>query len=165
MGLWSRKVLLEAGQAAPVFKLKDTAGKLWASSDLLADGPVLFALFKVSCPVCQLAMPYLERLQQNASPTSLRVIGISQDRADDTKYFNHEFGITFTTLLDTTEPNYPVSNAFGISTVPSLFLVEKDGSISWSSVGFVKSELESLGKRFGVVMFTQDDDVPAWKAG
>jgi hypothetical protein len=110
-------------------------------------------------------LPYLDRLQQSVSPERLQVVGVSQDRADDTKYFNHEFGIHFMTLLDTTEPGYPVSNAFGITSVPSMFLVEPDGVISWASNGFSKADLEALGLRFGVTMFHQDDDVPAWKAG
>ena len=107
----------------------------------------------------------MERLHQGVASDQLQVVGISQDNADSTKFFNHEFEIGFMTLLDTTRPGYPVSNAFGISSVPSLFLVERDGSVSWESTGFNKAALEDLGARFGFSIFRQDDDVPAWKAG
>jgi peroxiredoxin len=150
---------------APDFELKDTAGKPWSSASLRAKAPTLYAFFKVSCPVCQLTLPYLDRLQTNVSMDQLRVVGISQDDAASTKYFNHDFGVTFPTLLDTKQAGYPVSNAYRISSVPSLFLVEADGTVSWSSTGFVKADLEALATRFGVAMFRQDDDVPAWKAG
>jgi hypothetical protein len=68
-------------------------------------------------------------------------------------------------LLDREEEGYPVSNAFGITHVPSLFLIEPDGTISLASEGFVKSDLESIGERAGVTPFRQDEKVPAWKAG
>ncbi len=58
-----------------------------------------------------------------------------------------------------------MSNAFGITNVPSLFLVEPDGVISLASQGFVKRDLEALGKRAGVEVFRQGEKVPEWKAG
>ena len=54
------------------------------------------------------------------------------------------------TLLDSARHGYPASNAYALSHVPSMFLVERDGTISWSLVGFHKKELEALGARFGV---------------
>ena len=43
--------------------------------------------------------------------------------------FNQRFGVTFPTLLDLSNEDYPASNAYGITSVPSLFLVEPDGTI------------------------------------
>ena len=39
------------------------------------------------------------------------------------------------TLLDKEDAGYPVSNAYGLTNVPSLFLVEPDGRISRSQIG------------------------------
>jgi hypothetical protein len=69
------------------------------------------------------------------------------------------------TLLDREEAGYPASNRFGITHVPSLFLVEPDGVISLASDGFVKKDLETIGKRAGVKPFGPDENVPEWKAG
>ena len=49
--------------------------------------------------------------------------------------------------------------------MPSLFLVETDGTISLAGSGFRKAELEALGARAGVQVFRQEDNVPEWKAG
>ncbi len=69
------------------------------------------------------------------------------------------------TLLDRDHDGYPVSNAFGITHVPSLFLVEPDGTISLATAGFVKPDLEAFGKRSGVETFRPEEKVPEWKSG
>ena len=71
------------------------------------------------------------------------------------KAFNQRFGVTFPTLLDQSKEGYPASNAFGISSVPSLFLVEQDGTIAKAFSGFSKRDLEGLGERAG------SPDIPA----
>jgi len=95
----------------------------------------------------------------------MQVIGISQDDSSATQGFNTRFGITFPTLLDQSKESYPASNAFGITSVPSLFLVEPDGRVAKASSGFSKRDLESLGERAGVKVFRPEDNVPEWKAG
>lgn len=165
MAVWRRRKELEAGEAAAPFELPGLDGELKSLDDLKADSPVLLAFFKVDCPVCQLTWPFLERLHQGAAPGQLRVVGISQNGPRETASFATEFGSSFLMLMDPAKSGYQASNAFGISAVPSLFLVERDGMISWTSSGFCKQDLEELGKRFGVEIFRQDENVPAWRAG
>lgn len=157
--------MLEAGDKAPEFELTDLEGRTISLRDLTSEAPVLLAFFKITCPVCSFTFPFLERIHQAAGAEQLRVYGISQDDAKLTRRFNSEVGVSFPALLDTAPSGYAVSNAYGISTVPSLFLIGKDGVINWASSGFVKSELEDLGRRFGVAVFRAEENVPAWKAG
>ena len=154
--------MLQAGMHAPAFALQDLRGGGQSLEKLLEAGPVLLAFFKVSCPVCQLTFPFLDRMSRN---DAVQVVGISQDDAAGTEAFNRRFGITFPCLLDESREGYQVSNAFGISTVPSLFLVETDGTISRAFHGFSKAGLEELGKRMNVKPFRPDENVPEWKAG
>ncbi len=154
--------MLKAGAKAPSFTLDDMSGGKHMLSDVLERGPALLVLYKISCPVCQLTLPYLDRIARG----SLQVIGISQDDERATARFQSTFGVTkMETLFDRDRDGYPVSNAFGISHVPSMFLVEPDGTISLAAEGFVKRDLESLGKRAGIEMFHAGEDVPQWKAG
>lgn len=154
--------MLRRGMHAPRFELHDLAGGKQSLAQILERGPVLLALFKVSCPVCQLTFPFLELLADN---DAMQVVGISQDDVSSTKTFNQRFGVTFPTLLDEVREGYPVSNAFGISTVPSAFLVETDGTISHSFAGFSKRDLEEIGKRVNVRPFLPNEYVPDFKAG
>ena len=57
------------------------------------------------------------------------------------------------------------SNAYGIGHVPSMVLVERDGSIAWSLEGFVKREFVAVAAQAGVHPFAPDEDVPEWRAG
>jgi peroxiredoxin len=157
-----RKKALAAGAAAPDFRLNGLDGSTRTLKEILKGGPALLAFYKISCPVCQLTAPYLERLSAN---TALQVIGISQDDASATRDFMGRFGVTFTTLLDLSSEDYPASNAYGITSVPSLFLLDPDGTIERCFNGFSKRDFEEIGIRAGVVPFGPGDHVPEWKAG
>jgi peroxiredoxin len=153
--------MLTPGAPAPQFTLQDLAGVPHSLAQILARGPVLLALYKISCPVCQMTLPFLERIADG----SLQIVAISQDDRASTLRFQAKFRVTMTTLLDREDDGYPVSNAFGITHVPSLFLVEPDGVISLASDGFSKSDLEAIGARAGASPFRPEEPVPAWKAG
>jgi peroxiredoxin len=164
MGAWKPRRMLATGEKAPEFELKDLTGRTFRLSDELAHGPVVLAFFKVDCPICQFTFPFLERLHRNGSGT-IRFFGVSQDGARSTEEFNREYGVSFPTLLDEARQGYPVSNAFGISVVPSVFLIEPDGTISWAMESFRKKELEELGTRAGTKTFLPDERVPDYRPG
>jgi len=153
--------MLRAGATAPPFELDDVSGGKRTLPEILARGPVLLVFYKISCPVCQLTLPFLDRIGMG----TLQVIAISQDDERGTARFQNTYGVTLTTLLDRERDDYPASNAFGIAHVPSIFLVEQDGVISMAVEGFVKRELESIASRAGVPVFRPEEHVPEWKAG
>jgi peroxiredoxin len=160
---------IEAGHVAPGFTLKALDGKEYALGKLLEKGPVVVAFFKISCPVCQFTLPYLQRLAERYAGDSVTVIAVSQDDARGTKEFNREYGVKFPTLLD--EPGYPVSNAYGLSMVPTIFLIEPDGKVKISCMGFDKGDLEKIAaelsqrQNFAAPLFRPDEVVPAQKPG
>ena len=154
--------LLEPGSPVPDFRLPQLDGGVVALQEILANGPAVIAFFKTTCPVCQLTLPFLERIHKAGT---LPVYAISQDDADDTREFNREFGIALPTLLDGGRSGYPVSNAFGISSVPTAFLIGRDGVVSRVIEGWSKRDIGSLGELAGAQVFQQGDNVPEWKAG
>ncbi|MGD0869281.1 MAG: TlpA disulfide reductase family protein [Bryobacteraceae bacterium] len=154
--------LLDAGAPVPDVRLKLLSGGEATLREIAARGPALLAFFKISCPICQLTFPFLERLH---AAGTLAIYGISQNDARGTRDFNKDFGVTFPTLLDDEDENFPASDAFGISSVPTLFLVERDGTISQVVEGWRKKEMEGLGAKAGAAVFRQGDNVPEWKAG
>ena len=158
--------MLAAGARAPQFSLADASGARTSLFETLAHGSALVVIFKISCPVCQMTMPYLERIFQGLHPASgLRILAISQDDDYATSKFCKKLDLSIPMLLDHEEEGYPVSNAFAIEHVPSLFMVEPDGVISLASEGFVKRDLESIGGRVNISPFRQGDNVPEWRAG
>ncbi len=157
-----REAMLEAGARTSGFELKELNGGSESLQAILQKGPAVLAFFKIGCPVCQMTFPYLERL---AGSGTVQMIGISQDDPKATRGFNDRFGVTFRTLVDEAKAGYPVSNAFGINTVPSIFLIEQDGTISKSFAGFSKRDLQALGDRVGVPPFAPDEKVVDFRAG
>jgi peroxiredoxin len=126
--------------------------------------PTLLAFYKVSCPTCQFTLPYLERLYRR-NHGEVAMYAVSQDDEQSTQEFRDEFGVTIPSLLDREETGYPASNSYGLSHVPSVFLIEPDGKISQSFSGFDKRALEQLGARLGAAPFEPDEYVPEFKSG
>ena len=167
---------LPAGNKAPEFSLLDLSGVAFSLKSALEQGPVLAAFFKVSCPTCQYTFPFLERIHRAHADKAhagkkITVVGISQNNQRDTAAFLKEFGITFPTLLD--DPNgYAVSNAYGLTNVPSLFLIGQDGEIAVTSVGWVKPEIEEINQKLSATqnipplsIFKAGEDVRDFRAG
>jgi peroxiredoxin len=161
-----------AGNMAPGFSLKALDGKEHSLQKLMQQGPVVAVFFKVSCPVCQFTFPFLERLHQRYGGDGMTFLGISQDDARDTKDFAKEFGATFAMLLDEKQNGYAVSNAYGLTNVPTIFLIETDGTVKISCMGFDKKDLESIGAALAerkkiapAALFRADESVPAHKPG
>jgi peroxiredoxin len=157
--------MLAPGEPAPDFQLDDLNGARQTLGALIEKPPVFLAFFKVSCPTCQLTLPFLERLYQALRSGRPRILAVSQDDAEATREFHREFSITMPTLLDSARQGYPASNAYGLSHVPSMFLIEQDRRISWSLSGFHKKELESLAAKFNVPVFHPGERVPEMKSG
>lgn len=162
---------LREGTAAPDFTLKTIEGKKFSSQEALARGPLVLVFFKISCPVCQYTMPFLERIYQAYGNQTATLVGISQDKLGDTRDFLKEYGITFPVLLDDTQ-SYPVSNAFGLTNVPTIFWIGQDGKVEISSVGWSRKDVEQIHRRTGArngrapfPLFKPGDDVPDFRAG
>jgi peroxiredoxin len=162
---------LTAGTTAPDFTLKTQDGKRFSLRDELARGPVVLAFFKVSCPTCQYAFPFLERLYKAYGQNGVTLVGVSQNDATETAAFGKDFGVTFPILLDDTR-KYPVSNAYGLTNVPTLFWIAQDGEIEISSVGWIKADFEQINRKMAEAgkiapagMFKPGEDVRDFRAG
>ena len=149
--MWKRKgKLLEAGAAAPDLLLRKAGG----GEESLRGGRLLLAFFKISCPVCQYTLPYLNRV-----PRGVAVRGVSQNDEKDTLDFVRHYRLKFPILLDSEDDRFPASNGFGITYVPTLFLLEPEGRIGRVIEGWNRQEMIALGA------VGEDENVPAWKAG
>ena len=166
---------LPAGTKAPDFTLPVLSGGKdggkFSLQTALQQGPVLAVFFKVSCPVCQYTFPYVERIHRAHGGEKISIVGISQDIPRDTAAFLKEYGITFPNLLD--DPNgYAISNAYGLTNVPSLFLIGQNGQIEISSVGWVKQDIEDINRKLSAAkqisvpqIFKPGEEVRDFRAG
>jgi peroxiredoxin len=162
---------LTVGAKAPDFQLQSMDGKRFSLQEERGRRPVVLAFFKASCPVCQYAFPFLERLHKAYERTKVTLVGVSQNDPQQTAAFSKEFGVTFPVLLDE-QDSYPVSNAYGLTNVPTVFWIGQDGEIEVSSVGWVKADFEEVNRRMAeaaasapAVVFKAAEDVRDYRPG
>jgi peroxiredoxin len=162
---------LATGAEAPGFESKTLDGKPFSLSDALAREPVVLVFFKVSCPTCQYALPFYERLYKAYGHRGVTLVGVSQNDAKETAAFNREFGVTFPVLLDDSR-SYLASNAYGLTNVPTIFWIAQDGEIEVSSVGWLKADFEEINRRMAeagktapAAVFKPGEDVRDFRAG
>ena len=158
--------VLTPGSAFPRLELSDTRGH----KALRPAGEALYAVFKTTCPTCELAWPFLDRINRLAEGGDLAVVAVSQDGVGLTEDWNRKLGVQVRTLFDD-EP-WPASEALGIENVPTFLRVGKDGKLREVVVGFQKQKMEefaaeaaSLAGKAPATLFQPGDDVPALKAG
>ena len=163
---------VDAGRTAPVFSLKGLDGTTYSLEALREKGPVVAAFFKISCPVCQFTFPFLQRLYQRYGGGDVTFLGISQDDAKATAGFARQYGVTFPMALDEKEKGYSASNEYGLTSVPTIFLIDADGTVRISSMGFVKDDLERIAAELAerrkitpAALFVANESVPANRPG
>jgi cytochrome c biogenesis protein CcmG, thiol:disulfide interchange protein DsbE len=158
------------GNVAPRFNLPTTnpPGSRQDLSAAIRDHKiVVLAFFKVSCPVCQFAFPFLERLHH--SYPGVPIWGVSQDDIDATNAFARMYGVSFPMLLD---ESLQSTVEYDLTNVPTVFAVSQDGKIKQTIVGFAKKDLEQLNALMAQAaeapvkpLFTDADEVPELKPG
>lgn len=162
---------LSVGASAPDFNVGTLDGKPFSLKEALGRGPVVLAFFKVSCPTCQYALPFYERLFKAYKNQHVTLVGVSQNDAKDTAAFVREFGLSIPILLDDTR-RYPISNAYGLSNVPTIFWIASDGEIELSGVGWSKPDFEKVNQKMAEAgsivaapLYQRGEDVLDYRAG
>jgi len=160
---------IEPGTKAPEFSLPTIAGGTLSLSELLTDGPAVLFFYKHECPVCQMAAPYLQKLK-DAYGASLAVAAVAQDDPAEAAGFAHRHGLTFPVLVD--YPAYAVSRQYGLTTVPTTFLVDRSGVVlqtvlAWNRTGLngLSEQVASLTGRPYVPVSLQGDGAPDFRPG
>jgi peroxiredoxin len=118
----------------------------------------LLVFFETDCPTCQLALPYL-----NALKDRIHVIGISQDDQASTEVFIRQMAIHYPVEMDR---GLKLSRAFDPPSVPTFYLLDENGSIARTLIGFDKAGLNEIAQVLGEGVIAPDNDgAPAWKPG
>jgi peroxiredoxin len=153
---------LIAGVRAPDFTLPTVDGHNVSLHEALTKGPVVLAFFKVGCPVCQYAFPFFERMYRANHGAKVSFIGVSQDNAANTQAFLRQCGISFPVVLDN-PAGYAVSNAYGLTNVPTLFFIAPGGEIEVSSVSWSKPDIEAINEKLAALR--QQPPATLWHKG
>lgn len=119
----------------------------------------LLVFFETDCPTCQLALPYLNALHND----QIQVIALSQDDEASTKQFVQQMGIHYPVELDR---GLTLSREFDPQSVPTFYLLDDQGAVTQTLVGFDKAGLNELAQSLGQPPIAPaNDGAPAWKPG
>jgi len=139
---YEKPELLADGTMAPDWSLVDLEDNTVTLSDL--NGKiVLIDFFYKSCYPCMLALPKLQELHEKYADQGLVIVGVNPYDAkekDDIPNFLAKRGVSFTVLLD----GLDVAKAYNVSGYPTTYLIDKDGSIILSKVGYGEGAFDDI---------------------
>jgi peroxiredoxin len=153
-----------AAGAFPRLSLPALAGGERPLDTAWAKGEALIVLGHRNCKTTRETLPYVDRLHRRKGGDAT-VLAVLQDDAETAATLVREQGFELPVLLEA-DP-YPLAAALGLVTVPTLFLVRRDGRIEKAVEGFDRAEIEGFAARLGVAgsLFVPEDKAPAFKPG
>lgn len=146
MDMMGDMAALSRHELAPDFTLEDADGGVFRLSSALGLGPVLATFFKTDCPTCQYALPYLDLLARRVTASGGTAIAVSQDGPLEGEMVRQEYGFETLQVFDWEEHGYAVSNAYGITNVPTVFAIEPTGRIAHTMVSWAKADVEAIAR-------------------
>ncbi|MBI5806531.1 TlpA family protein disulfide reductase [candidate division TA06 bacterium] len=129
------------------FKLKPLEGKGRVElAKVLETGPVLVAFWATWCHPCQDELVQLQKIYEAYQDSGLSFFAISIDdakTASKVKTVASGKRLTIPILLD---PEQEAMQAFGLSNVPGVFIVGKDGKLLYQHTGYKPGDEAGLGE-------------------
>jgi len=113
---------------APAFKLANRAGGDMSLSDL--KGQVVMINFWASwCGPCRQEFPALDQIYSKYKPMGFQMVAINvETEKADAERFLGKTPVSFPILFD---PDNQVSGSYGVSAMPTTFLVDRQGRLRW----------------------------------
>ncbi|MGH9753415.1 MAG: redoxin domain-containing protein [Blastocatellia bacterium] len=115
------------GRDAVAFALKDLDGNR-VDMRALKGKVVLLDFWASWCGPCVAEAPHIEKLHRDFKNKGLVVLGLSSEEPEVARKFVKKKGYTFTTLVDEAGE---VSMKYGISSIPQVFIIDRDGKVKW----------------------------------
>jgi len=122
----SRDKVIQEGKIVPDFSLRDTSGNDIRLSELRGK-VVLIEFWATWCEACREAIPDLIEIYKNNKEKDFEFLAVSVDEGPDTKdrvlQFIREYNIPYKVAINGTS----ISKRFGVYTIPSIFIINKEG--------------------------------------
>ncbi len=137
--------MLEPGAAAPGFTVKDLSGEVFDLEVEKMNSPHLLVFFSIFCEPCRRELAVVQRLHDKYRDAGWRVVAVALD-GEPLKHgvdgFARQEGYGFRVLMDELDARetFRVADAYGVSEIPSVFVIEKGGGIFFGRRGFTREE-------------------------
>jgi len=142
LGAGSPGLALDAGDRAPAFALPalDGAGQL----DLEQyRGKVVWLDFWASwCPPCLSSLPELEKLRRQMPAKDFQIVAVNLDKDPaKARKFLKKTPVGYPSASD---PDGALPEKFGLKTMPTSYLIDRDGTIRLVHEGYRSGDIETI---------------------
>lgn len=131
------------GARAPAFRLPLVGVGLRSLEDVVKPGGGALLFFKLGCPASELVITHLDALAATLAGEERLLLAVAQEGEDAVRSFRGTHRLPFPIAYETAP--YAASIAYGIVTVPTLFVIDGAGVIAERLEGFARSDYLALG--------------------
>jgi len=137
---WARAA--EPGQPAPAFSAHSLDGDATLSLGAYR-GKVVYLDFWASwCGPCQTAMPLLESLRNEFPADQFQILAVNVDQdGDKAKSFLARHKVGYPSVTD---PEGRLPSTYGLKTMPTSYIIDKNGVVRFVHAGFRASDIDEL---------------------
>ena len=145
---WAKQTTVLApqllGQPAPDFTLPGLDGQMVSLADYRGK-VVLLNIWASWCPPCLVSLPKLEEMRQEFPASDFQVVAVNLDR-DQAKAlrFLSKHPVGYPSAAD---PEGTLPAQFEVETMPTSFLIDRQGVIRHVHRGFVRDDVDDLRRR------------------
>lgn len=137
-------------KAAPDFKLPALDGRTVSLADYRGKQKVVLSFWASWCGPCRLELPVLrsfyEKTHKSGADYEILAINLDEDR-DAAERATREVKLPFPVLLD---PESKTSGAYDVYAIPTLFVIDKLGRVTYYSAGFSTGLEYALAPLLGI---------------
>lgn len=159
------------GAVAPDFDVRLLEGGYRELRDLVHPGGGIVVFFKTECGTSALLLERIGPLAAALEREERVFLAVAQDGEAEARAFGEAHQIRFPIAVEA--PPYAASRAYGVTTVPTLVVIDGAGRVAERIEGFVKSEVLALGPAVEQALALGDvppvldrpDELPEWKPG
>ncbi len=137
--------------------LSDSYGERFDLEQLLENGPVLVDFWATWCKPCKEYFPHLERMHKKYNAKGLSIIGVNEDGPRNKRKihsFLRSMNISFPNLIDETAE---VMSSYGVNSLPTWFLIGKDGNIVRIHRGYITGDEKILENEIKSLLSDRDE--------
>lgn len=133
---------LQVGDTPPNYLGVDTDGKEVFITD--SKGKIVVISFWASwCSYCLKELPILENIQDQVGEDLIKVVAINS-KESKSKYRKIKRSLKHVSMTMTHDKKGKIGDEFGVSAIPHLFIIGKDGKLAYQARGYGESELDRI---------------------
>lgn len=140
------------GEPAPTWReLTAVQGSVPVDVAALRGRVVLLEFWASWCMVCRMTIPVLNTWHDRYGARGLTVLGVTTDPADFATSTSVELGISYAVHSD---PQMSTSNAYRAMAIPTLFLIDREGTVQDVVVGYQSDRFAEIESKVQALLAT-----------